>query len=178
MRPAPLLIADAGFMYAAKMSGQAAEYDLFTPDMGELAFLADETAPHPFYARGFLLSEDNQAPDLVRRAHANANAARHMLVKGARDMVVRGQDILDTVDSPSEEAMEAMGGTGDTLTGMAAALTEAGWDIPSACLAAARANRLAGSLAKPTPAGQIATLIAHIPEALAGLDAAPGRAHS
>jgi hypothetical protein len=31
----PILIADAGFMYAAKMSGQALEYDLFTPDVGE-----------------------------------------------------------------------------------------------------------------------------------------------
>ncbi len=42
----PILIADAGFMYVAKMSGQAGEYDLFTPDVGELAFLADEEAPH------------------------------------------------------------------------------------------------------------------------------------
>jgi len=45
------LIADAGFMYAAKMSGQASKYDLFTPDVGELAFLADEEAPHLFYTR-------------------------------------------------------------------------------------------------------------------------------
>ena len=34
----PVLVADAGFMYAAKMSGYAADYDLFTPDAGELAF--------------------------------------------------------------------------------------------------------------------------------------------
>ncbi len=166
MRPAPLLVADAGFMYAAKMSGQAREYDLFTPDTGELAFLADETAPHPFYARGFLLGEDNQAPDLVRRAHAHANAARHMLVKGSTDLVVRGPSILDTVDAPAEDAMEAMGGTGDSLTGMAAALVESGRDIPQACLAGARINRLAGALTKPTPASQIPALIAHIPEAL------------
>jgi hypothetical protein len=52
MDPRPVLIADAGFMYAAKMSGQAGSYDLFTPDAGELAFLADEEAPHPFYTRG------------------------------------------------------------------------------------------------------------------------------
>jgi len=55
----PVLIADAGFMYAAKMSGQAELYDLFTPDIGELAFLADEAAPHPFYTRGFILHEEN-----------------------------------------------------------------------------------------------------------------------
>ncbi|WP_244071807.1 hypothetical protein, partial [Bradyrhizobium sp. Ce-3] len=40
----PLLVADAGFMYVAKMSGFAPSYDLFTPDAGELAFLADEAA--------------------------------------------------------------------------------------------------------------------------------------
>ena len=37
MDPRPLLIADAGYMYVAKMSGQATEYDLFTPDVGELS---------------------------------------------------------------------------------------------------------------------------------------------
>ena len=35
LSPAPLLVADAGFMYAAKMSGFASHYDLFTPDAGE-----------------------------------------------------------------------------------------------------------------------------------------------
>ncbi|MGE4265700.1 MAG: sugar kinase, partial [Desulfovibrio sp.] len=64
----PLLVADAGFMYAAKMSGQAREYDLFTPDAGELAFLADELAPHPFYTRGFLSGPEAAASDLARRA--------------------------------------------------------------------------------------------------------------
>ncbi|MCM0754665.1 sugar kinase [Desulfovibrio aminophilus] len=166
MRPRPLLLADAGFMYAAKMSGQAQEYDLFTPDAGELAFLADETAPHPFYARGFLLSQDNRVPDLVQRAHAHANAARHLLVKGEVDHVVRDGEILGSVDAPSEEALEAMGGTGDTLTGVAAALIEAGWDIPRACLAGARVNRLAGALLRPTPASQVRELAARIPEAL------------
>ncbi len=31
--------------------------DLFTSDVGELAFLADEEAPHLFYTRGFILHE-------------------------------------------------------------------------------------------------------------------------
>ena len=39
--PKPVLVADAGFMYVAKMSGYADAYDLFTPDAGELAFLAE-----------------------------------------------------------------------------------------------------------------------------------------
>lgn len=34
----PMLVADAGFMYAAKMSGFAAHYDLFTPDAGKWPF--------------------------------------------------------------------------------------------------------------------------------------------
>jgi len=81
----PCLIADAGFMYAAKMSGEAALYDLFTPDVGELAFLADEEAPHPFYTRGFILHEENRVPDLITRAYKHHNAARYLLVKGEKD---------------------------------------------------------------------------------------------
>jgi len=36
----PLLIADAGAMYAAKGAGLAGEFDIFTPDSSEIAFLA------------------------------------------------------------------------------------------------------------------------------------------
>ena len=69
MEKRPLLIADAGFMYAAKMSGLASSYELFTPDAGELAFLADEEAPHPFYTRGFILHQEDQAPEHIARAY-------------------------------------------------------------------------------------------------------------
>ena len=162
----PLLLADAGFMYAAKMSGRAPDFDLFTPDAGELAFLADETAPHPFYARGFLLHDGADAPSLVRRAYEHANAARCLLVKGAQDLVADATGVLFRIDGPSAEAMEAMGGTGDTVGGMAFALAAAGMPVPDAAHAAARANRVAGSLARPTPATQVAALIKHIPTAL------------
>lgn len=167
MRPRPRLVADAGFMYAAKMSGQAASYDLFTPDAGELAFLADENAPHPFYTRGFILHEDNRVPDLIRRAYAGGNAASCLLVKGGTDYVADGAGVVSVVDSPCEAAMEAMGGTGDTLTGTVAALIEAGWEIAAAARVAARANRLAGHLARPTPASRISGIVARIPQALA-----------
>ncbi len=162
----PLLIADAGFMYAAKMSGCAEKYDLFTPDVGELAFLADESAPHPFYTRGFILHEENRVPDLVRMAYANKNAARNLLVKGESDYVVRAGQIVDTVDSPAEEAMEAMGGTGDTLTGIVSALIAAGYGITEASLLACKTNRMAGFLARPTPASNIMEIVRHIPAAL------------
>ncbi|MBI5519291.1 MAG: sugar kinase [Desulfovibrio sp.] len=162
----PLLVADAGFMYAAKMSGQAREYDLFTPDAGELAFLADELAPHPFYTRGFLLGPEADTRDLIRRAWEGGGAARHMLVKGSCDFVVREGEILAEIPGPQTPAMEAIGGTGDTLTGMVTALLMAGREVPQACRVAALANRLLGILAGPTPASPVAALIPHIAEAL------------
>lgn len=165
METRPVLIADAGFMYAAKMSGQAGSYDLFTPDAGELAFLADETAPHPFYTRGFILHTDNKVPDLVQRAYDHGNAARYLLVKGARDYIMDGTGLLSFVDGPSAEAMEAIGGTGDTLTGIVSALIQTGMTIPEAAHAAARINRLAGFNAGPTPATRILDIIAQIPKA-------------
>ncbi len=162
----PLLIADAGFMYVAKMSGLAPEYDLFTPDVGELAFLADETAPHPFYTRGFILHEDNKVPDLIARAYAHQNAARYLLVKGETDYLAGPRGILASVAEPVVEALEPIGGTGDTLTGLVAALSAAGQSLETAAVRAAQANRLAGFLARPTPATQVGEIIAHIPQAL------------
>jgi NAD(P)H-hydrate repair Nnr-like enzyme with NAD(P)H-hydrate dehydratase domain len=70
------------------------------------------------------------------------------------------------VDSPEVRALEPIGGTGDTLTGIAAALVFSGYRVPEAATVAARANRLAGALADPTPASQVVQLIEKIPEAL------------
>lgn len=167
MRARPVLVADAGFMYAAKMSGEAGQYALFTPDAGELAFLADEDAPHPFYTRGFILQDEARVPELIARAYAHDNAAACLLVKGSTDRVADRTGVLAEVTGPAEPAMEAMGGTGDTVTGMACALIESGLSVPVAARVAAQANRWAGRAARPTPASQIAELIAHIPEGLA-----------
>jgi NAD(P)H-hydrate repair Nnr-like enzyme with NAD(P)H-hydrate dehydratase domain len=167
IRRRPKLIADAGFMYAAKMSGLAEDYDLFTPDAGELAFLADEEAPHPFYTRGFILHEDHNIPKLIRRAYEHHNAARRLLVKGRIDYVAGPQGVIAAIDAPSEEALEPIGGTGDTLTGIVSALICGGFDIDRAALLAARSNRIAGRLAAPTPMTQVAEIIARIPQAVA-----------
>ncbi len=166
MKKRPFLIADAGFMYAAKMSGQAPEYDLFTPDAGELAFLADEEAPHPFYTRGFILHEDNNAPDLINRAYKHDNASKYLLVKGKTDYIADRTGISGTVEEPTQEAMEAIGGTGDTLTGIVSALTASGMETVKAALLAAKVNRLAGHLAKPDPSTQIIEIIKNISRAL------------
>jgi len=168
----PVLIADAGFMYAAKMSGQSAAYDLFTPDAGELAFLADEQAPHPFYTRGFILHEENRVPELIERAYLHENAARYLLVKGDRDYLADRSGVLAEVDHPCEEAMEAIGGTGDMLTGIVSGLIESGMEISRAAVLAARANRLAGFHTKPNPATQVVEIIQMVPRALADLQKA------
>ncbi len=164
--PRPVLVADAGFMYVAKMSGYADTYDLFTPDVGELAFLADEKAPHPFYTRGFLLASDEDIPGLVERACHHGNAARFLLVKGKVDRIVERGRILAEVDNPEVPAMEPIGGTGDLVTGLVTGLLASGMDMAAASLTAARAGRITGLLADPTPATQIAELLPFVPEAL------------
>jgi NAD(P)H-hydrate repair Nnr-like enzyme with NAD(P)H-hydrate dehydratase domain len=70
------------------------------------------------------------------------------------------------VTEPVLEVLEPIGGTGDTITGIAAALIDAGWPIPGAAVIAARTNRLAGAYAEPTPATQVSAIIHHIPQAL------------
>lgn len=167
MHAKPVLIADAGFMYAAKASGQARFYDLFLPDIGELAFLADEKAAHPAYTRGFLTRLEDDPQELIAKASASGNAARHLCVKGRTDYVCRDGAVLETVDQPLIEELEPIGGTGDTITGMAASLIAFGLPAPDACAVACRANRYAGLLARPTPATQIQAIIEKIPEALA-----------
>lgn len=162
----PILIADAGFMYGAKMAGRSEDFDLFTPDLGELAFLADEEAPHPFYTRGFILHEENRVPDLISRAYRYHNAARYLLVKGRQDYVASQKGILALVDQPADEAMEAIGGTGDTLTGIVSTLIQSGMEIPEAATIAAKVNRVAGHYARPSPGTQVFDIIRFIPRAL------------
>lgn len=162
----PFLIADAGFMYAAKMSGNANYFDLFTPDPGELAFLADEEAPHPFYTRGFLLQDESNVEELVKRAYEHNNASKYLIVKGKVDHIVKEGKIIEKISEPNIEALEPIGGTGDTITGIVSALIDAGYDIEKACSLASKVNRLAGKLCNPNPSTQINELIKFIEEAL------------
>ncbi|MCR4667219.1 MAG: sugar kinase [Desulfovibrio sp.] len=166
LNPRPVLCADAGFMYAAKMSGYAALYDLFTPDSGEMAFLADESAPHPFYTRGFLSGSDIPVPDLLKRAYAHENAARWMIVKGHTDYIVHDGDILERITAPDTPVMEAIGGTGDMVIGVATALLASGVPLADAASLAAHTVRRCGQIVSPTPATQILALLPAIPEAL------------
>ena len=167
----PLMVADAGFMYVAKMSGYANAYDLFTPDLGELAFLADEKAPHPFYTRGFLLAQEDDVPPLLQRAFEHGNCPKNMIIKGSKDYIVLDGQIAATVDTPSVASMECIGGTGDLVTGLATAFLCANTNPSDAsmgesCTAAARMARLLAQHCAPNPGTQIRELIEKLPEAL------------
>lgn len=166
LQPAPLLVADAGFMYVAKMSGYADAYDLFTPDIGEMAFLADEKAPHPFYTRGFLLAEEDDIPALLARAQAHGNCPANLIIKGRADHIVCEGRLTATVTEPSEPAMECIGGTGDLVTGLVTALLAGKVPLCRACLAAARLARLLARHCAPDPGTQVAQLLEQLPQVL------------
>lgn len=170
LRKKPFLIADAGFMYVVKMVGYSTFFDLFTPDIGELAFLADEKAPHPFYTRGFLLEKEDQVEELIEKAYIHKNLPRYVLVKAKVDRVVQEGKILSYIDEPCVPVLEAIGGTGDTLTGIVGALIYCGYSPDQACKIGAKVNRLAGLLSNPTPATQIYEIIKYIPKAIDLLD--------
>ena len=173
MQQKPVLIADAGFMYVAKASGQAPCYDLFLPDLGELAFLADDKASHPAYTRGFLTSMEDDSIGLIERAYATGNAAQHLCVKGRTDYICARGEVVAEIDEPVMGVLEAIGGTGDSVTGMVAGLAHHGFTIVEACALACRANRRAGEMAHPTPATQIAEIIDKIPGALRDISKDP-----
>ncbi len=166
MKEKPILIADAGSMYVAKAGGDAHYYDVFTPDLGETAFLADDKADHPTYTRGFIFHMENDVPELIRRAYASNNTARTLFVKGSVEYICQDNEILDTIDQPNVEAMEPIGGTGDLITGMISGLIHAGNSPLDACRIAGRVNRKAGELSRPTPATQVKDILKFVPAAL------------
>ncbi len=160
----PIMVADAGSMYAAKAAGLAAEFDIFTPDATEMAFLADPEATHPAYIARHLFDTDiSQTPKLVAAAYEHKDAAKLLLVKGATDYVVRDGQILATIAEPDVPALEAIGGTGDSLTGLVSAFAYAGLELHEAAIIAARANRVAGEFAEATPATRVWQIVEQFP---------------
>jgi len=169
MKERPILIADAGSMYAAKGGGDAKCYEIFTPDVGELAFLADDKAVHPAYTRGFIHHLENDVPQLIDKAFEAGNSPRTLFVKGQVDYICHEGTIVEKITDPRIEELEPIGGTGDTLTGMISGLAYKGDSPVQACLIAGRANRRAGELCHPSPASQVKVIIECIPEALRDL---------
>jgi len=161
----PIVIADAASMYSAKASGLGSQFDIFTPDATEMAFLADPDATHPAYIARHLFDTDvTQTPALISAAYRQSGAARLLLVKGAVDYVVADGDIVSTITDPDVPELEAIGGTGDTITGLVSAFVYAGLELHEAAIIAARVNRMAGKFAKVTPATKIQQVVERFPD--------------
>jgi NAD(P)H-hydrate repair Nnr-like enzyme with NAD(P)H-hydrate dehydratase domain len=160
----PIMIADAASMYVAKAAGLATKFDIFTPDATEIAFLADPDATHPAYINKHLFDTDaTRTPELVNAAYQLNGAAKLLLVKGAIDYVVRDGEVLDIITEPDIPELEAIGGTGDTITGLVAAFAYAEMELHEAAIIAARANRMAGTFAKATPGTKVWQIISQLP---------------
>ena len=165
--PDALLVADAGGMYAAKAAGLANRFELMTPDVGEVGFLADPAVTHPAYVSHYLFGNDGFDPvALARQAHATGGAARVLLIKGVRDHIARGGVIEAEVAEPCVPELEAIGGTGDTVTGLASAFLAAGFPTVDAARCACLANREAGRVMGATPAMHARDLVAVLPDVL------------
>ncbi|GAG41761.1 unnamed protein product, partial [marine sediment metagenome] len=54
----PFMVADAGAMYGVKGAGLAAEFDILTPDLTEIAFLAEAQVTHPAYITNHLFESE------------------------------------------------------------------------------------------------------------------------
>jgi len=160
----PIMIADAASMYVAKAAGLATKFDIFTPDATEMAFLADPDATHPAYINKHLFDADiTRTPELVGAAYQIKSTAKLLLVKGEIDYVVKDGKIIDTISEPNIPALEAIGGTGDTITGLVAAFAYAELELHEAAIIAARANRMAGKFARATPATKVWQIISQFP---------------
>ena len=77
--------------------------------------------------------------------------------------MVCGGDILATITEPDVPELEAIGGTGDTITGLVSAFTYAGLELYEAAIVAAKANRMAGKIAQATPATRVRQIIEQFP---------------
>lgn len=160
----PQLIADAGGMYLIKTLNQSHLFDVFTPDEGELLFLADEFAAHPLYVRSELLKKVTDIDSLVEATYRHNNAAKTLVVKGPIDYIYKDGVKIKESRGPNIPAMEAIGGTGDTITGMLSGLRcRKDEDSDYKALVV---NRLIGKRINCTPATQIREFIRAIPAVL------------
>jgi NAD(P)H-hydrate repair Nnr-like enzyme with NAD(P)H-hydrate dehydratase domain len=167
MAKRPFLIADAGALLNAKAVKISRKFDLFTPDPGELSFLADKDAAHPAYVQHFIFDVDQtEVPRLSQQAYDNGDAPKYMIVKAPIDHVIVEGKVAAVISEPNIPALEPIGGTGDTITGEVSALISSGMEIVEACTKACQINRVAGRMAKPIPATTIAQFIPFIPDAV------------
>ena len=115
-----------------------------------------------------MLNKKLTVDDLLARAYQAKNTARMTVVKGAVDRVYQEAALVRTFNTPNIPAMEAIGGTGDTITGMLTAFRFKG--DPNAEDKALVLNRLIGRALQCTPATQIDAFIQMIPSVLKAYD--------
>lgn len=151
LAPDALLVADAGGMYAARAAGLSHAFALLTPDVGEIGFLAEKDATHPAYVADYLFGTDKfDVPALIAKAYELNTASDVLLVKGSTDYVATREAaphyVVTTIDYPDVPELEAIGGTGDTITGLASGFMSAGLSPLDAAEGALAMNRRAGKL--------------------------------
>jgi ADP-dependent NAD(P)H-hydrate dehydratase / NAD(P)H-hydrate epimerase len=166
--PDATLMADAGGMYAAKAAGLAPNFELMTPDVGEVGFLADPDVTHPAYVSHYLFGTNGFDPvELARKAADTGGSSRVLLIKGVRDHIAERGEVVEVVEEPCVPELEAIGGTGDTITGLAAAFLGAGFPTVDAAVCASRSNRAAGVAMGAKPHHRASDLVAELPEVFA-----------
>lgn len=151
LAPDAQLVADAGGMYAARATGLSHKFALLTPDVGEIGFLAEKEATHPAYVAEYLFGTDKfDVPKLIAKAYELNTASDVLLVKGSTDYVATREaaphHIVTTIDYPDVPELEAIGGTGDTITGLASGFMSVGSTPLDAAEGALALNRRAGQL--------------------------------
>jgi len=149
LAPPALLVADAGGMYAARAAGLSGRFELLTPDVGEIGFLAEKEATHPAYVAEYLFGSENfDVPTLIDKAYELGTASEVLIVKGSKDYVAAKSAaphyIVSTIDYPDVPELEAIGGTGDTITGLASGYLSIGQETQDAAFGALAMNRRAG----------------------------------
>jgi hypothetical protein len=167
INPKPIVVADAGFMYAFKASKMGHVCNIFTPDPGEMAFLADKDAVHPAYLERHLFEIDSTSVEsLIEKVKDVEGLPKMLVVKGAIDYIVLDGRILFKIDDPMVPYLEPIGGTGDTLTGILTGLIAHGLPLEKAAYYACKINRIAGQLSNPTPKTRVNEIISNIPKAI------------
>jgi NAD(P)H-hydrate repair Nnr-like enzyme with NAD(P)H-hydrate dehydratase domain len=117
--------------------------------------------------RHFKFAVDNtEVARLGKEAFEHGDTPRYLLVKASTDHIFVDGKVVGSTKEPNIPALEPIGGTGDTITGIVSALIHSGFEPSDACVKATKINRIMGQLANPTPATRIGQLVPFIPEAV------------
>lgn len=160
------LLADAGGMYAAKAAGVGRAFSMMTPDVGEVGFLADPAASHPAYVSQYLFGTEAFDPPRLGKLAWELGGAEVLLIKGRSDHILERGEVYATVSEPCVPELEAIGGTGDTVTGLAAGFLAAGLDTVQAAVGASQVNREAGVELQARPDHRASDLVRMFPRVL------------